>query len=170
MPDPQTEIRPTQQLHHRFSDSEYARRLAAVRRVLDERGLPAVVCYGDRGAPGLVPYLANFAPRWEAFPLIPGQDEPVLWMQLYNHLPDARRVAVIPDTRWGGADRVAALAAELDRRGLAEKQIGLAEGDELHPVQQAYLDQAAFQCAYCIPGFILSNLALRQLRQYPGGR
>jgi len=37
---------------------------------------------------------------------------------------------------------------------------GLAQEDQLHPVQQAYLDHAAFQCAYCTPGFILSTVAL----------
>lgn len=37
---------------------------------------------------------------------------------------------------------------------------GLHEDERLHPVQQAYLDHAAFQCAYCTPGFILSTIAL----------
>jgi aerobic-type carbon monoxide dehydrogenase small subunit (CoxS/CutS family) len=37
---------------------------------------------------------------------------------------------------------------------------GLAQDGQLHPVQQAYLDHAAFQCAYCTPGFILSTVAL----------
>lgn len=37
---------------------------------------------------------------------------------------------------------------------------GLAQGEQLHPVQQAYLNHAAFQCAYCTPGFILSTVAL----------
>jgi aerobic-type carbon monoxide dehydrogenase small subunit (CoxS/CutS family) len=33
---------------------------------------------------------------------------------------------------------------------------GLADGDRLHPVQQAVLDEAGFQCAFCAPGFIMS--------------
>ncbi|MEJ2207333.1 MAG: 2Fe-2S iron-sulfur cluster-binding protein, partial [Gemmatimonadota bacterium] len=32
--------------------------------------------------------------------------------------------------------------------------------DELHPVQQAVLDEGGFQCAFCAPGFIMSMVAL----------
>jgi aerobic-type carbon monoxide dehydrogenase small subunit (CoxS/CutS family) len=36
---------------------------------------------------------------------------------------------------------------------------GLAIGDELHQVQQAFVDQQAFQCGYCVPGHILTAVA-----------
>ena len=37
---------------------------------------------------------------------------------------------------------------------------GLAAGDALHPVQQAFLDCDGFQCGYCTPGQIMSAVAL----------
>ncbi len=37
---------------------------------------------------------------------------------------------------------------------------GLANGDRLHPVQQAFLDEGALQCGYCTPGMILTAVAL----------
>jgi xanthine dehydrogenase YagT iron-sulfur-binding subunit len=37
---------------------------------------------------------------------------------------------------------------------------GLAKGDDLHPVQQAFLDHDGFQCGYCTPGQICSAVAL----------
>ncbi|GGC72775.1 molybdopterin-dependent oxidoreductase [Chelatococcus reniformis] len=37
---------------------------------------------------------------------------------------------------------------------------GLARGDELHPVQQAFLDAAAFQCGFCAAGMIMTVAAL----------
>lgn len=37
---------------------------------------------------------------------------------------------------------------------------GLAAGERLHPVQQAFLDEAAMQCAYCTSGMIMSAASL----------
>jgi xanthine dehydrogenase YagT iron-sulfur-binding subunit len=37
---------------------------------------------------------------------------------------------------------------------------GLAKGDELHPMQKAFLKQDAFQCGYCTPGQICSAVGL----------
>ncbi|WP_328479256.1 (2Fe-2S)-binding protein [Streptomyces sp. NBC_00377] len=39
---------------------------------------------------------------------------------------------------------------------------GLAEGDQLHPLQQAFIDQDAFQCGYCTPGQIMSGVGCIQ--------
>jgi aerobic-type carbon monoxide dehydrogenase small subunit (CoxS/CutS family) len=44
---------------------------------------------------------------------------------------------------------------------------GLARGDRLHPLQQAFHDHGALQCGYCTPGMILGAVALLQANQRP---
>ena len=44
---------------------------------------------------------------------------------------------------------------------------GLAENDRLHPVQQAFLDEGAMQCAFCTSGMIMSAVSLLNNRPNP---
>lgn len=44
---------------------------------------------------------------------------------------------------------------------------GLAQGDELHPLQKAFVENDALQCGFCTPGFILSGAALLQKNLAP---
>lgn len=44
---------------------------------------------------------------------------------------------------------------------------GLASAERLHPLQEAFLDEGAMQCAYCTPGMIISAVALLDRKQHP---
>jgi len=44
---------------------------------------------------------------------------------------------------------------------------GLEKAGRLHPVQQAFLDAGAFQCAYCASGMILSSVGLLSTNRNP---
>ncbi|MEQ3551062.1 (2Fe-2S)-binding protein [Pseudonocardia nematodicida] len=45
---------------------------------------------------------------------------------------------------------------------------GLADGDELHPMQQAWIDNDVAQCGYCQPGQIMAAVALVRRAQAEG--
>ena len=49
---------------------------------------------------------------------------------------------------------------------------GLADGDRLSPLQQAFIDAAAFQCGFCTPGMLMTATALldENPAPEPGGR
>jgi carbon-monoxide dehydrogenase small subunit len=48
------------------------------------------------------------------------------------------------------------LAAQAEGREIVTVE-GIADGDELHPVQSAFLDAGAVQCGFCTPGLILTT-------------
>jgi aerobic-type carbon monoxide dehydrogenase small subunit (CoxS/CutS family) len=61
-------------------------------------------------------------------------------------------------------DGAAARSCMLPMAGVAGKRVvtieGLAAGEKLHPLQEAFLEEGGFQCGYCTPGMILAAQAL----------
>jgi len=57
-------------------------------------------------------------------------------------------------------------AAQMDGRSITTLE-GLGSFDNLHPLQQAFLDEGAVQCGYCTPGMILSSKALLDREPHP---
>jgi carbon-monoxide dehydrogenase small subunit len=44
---------------------------------------------------------------------------------------------------------------------------GLSDGERLHPMQRAFIDEFAFQCGFCTPGMILAATALLAENPHP---
>ena len=57
-------------------------------------------------------------------------------------------------------------AAKADKKTIATIE-GLAQGDQLHPVQAAFLAEQAMQCGYCTPGMIMTTVALLKKNPKP---
>jgi carbon-monoxide dehydrogenase small subunit len=58
------------------------------------------------------------------------------------------------------------LAAQADGHDLVTVE-GLGAGDELHPVQQAFVDAGAVQCGFCTPGLVVATSALLERTPNP---
>jgi xanthine dehydrogenase YagT iron-sulfur-binding subunit len=58
------------------------------------------------------------------------------------------------------------LAVDVGERSVTTIE-GLAHGDTLHPVQQAFIDHDALQCGFCTPGMIMSCAALLEHNANP---
>src|SRR5690242_15530352 len=114
----------------RFSDGEYRRRHALLRKAMDERGLDCLAIYGaplffgtDPGAPNLA-WLASYAPAVHGYVVFPREGELTLVIYVPAHVPNAREISVIDDVRSGTdlpailRDRVRELDCERGRIGI----------------------------------------------------
>jgi carbon-monoxide dehydrogenase small subunit len=59
-----------------------------------------------------------------------------------------------------------ALTAELEGAEVVTIE-GLADGDNLHPLQESFMDKGAVQCGYCAPGMILTAKGLLDRNRRP---
>ena len=58
------------------------------------------------------------------------------------------------------------LAPQVDGKSVLTVE-GLAPGEELHPIQRAFVEKGAVQCGFCTPGFIMSTYALLTVNPDP---
>jgi len=67
-----------------------------------------------------------------------------------------------------GKPVLSCLALTLDLEGREVTTVeGLAEGGQLHPLQDAFADLGAAQCGYCTPGFLVAAKALLEEKKKP---
>lgn len=109
----------------RYQPSEFSRRHRFARDLIEERKLDALVVGGPTGPlETSVQFFTNWPPQVQSYVVFRPGEPPVLLVRLWNHLPDARRIAAIDDIRYGGdtpAEQAEALAEML--RG--SRRIGL---------------------------------------------
>jgi Xaa-Pro dipeptidase len=101
----------------RFSDAEMTRRHAAVHAVMAEREVGHVLLYGANKFGLAVGWLTRWPVTREAFVLVTPGEPDVLWVDFYNHVPLATRMATEADVRACEARGVQHPLEELRRRG-----------------------------------------------------
>jgi carbon-monoxide dehydrogenase small subunit len=58
------------------------------------------------------------------------------------------------------------LAVQADGRAITTIE-GLADGDRMHPVQEAFQQEHGLQCGYCTPGMVMASISLLQENPNP---
>jgi len=112
-----------------FSDSEFHRRNALARDLMRREGLDALIIFGNSGInrhnQANVFWLTNYLDLHHNYLVFPLEGEPTLLTGLVNHVPNARAISVVPDTRWGGYEPAKEVAAQLKKSGAARSRVGL---------------------------------------------
>lgn len=109
--------------HPRFSGAELDRRRASIIELMDRDSLDGVLVFGANRTGSAIQWLSEWPVTREASLVITRDDRDAMWVQFYNHLPNARRLARRCDVAWDGHDTAAAAGTELTRRGA--RRIGL---------------------------------------------
>lgn len=113
----------------RFSDAEFGRRNALARDLMRREGLSALVIFGNSGInrhnQANVFWLTNYLDLHHNYLVFPLEGEATLLTGLVNHVPNARAISVIDDTRWGSYEPAKEIAAKLKGDGLGSGRVGL---------------------------------------------
>lgn len=114
-------------LYPRFSEAEFARRHAAARALMAAEGVDALAVFGNSGISrhnhAEVHWLSGFLGNRNNYVLLTAKDEPVLFVQSHNHVPNARESAAIR-TESGRLDSAVTIAKRLLDGGLANATLG----------------------------------------------
>jgi Xaa-Pro aminopeptidase len=109
-----------------FSDAELRRRRAAFGAELERAGVPVALVYGANRSGSAVSWLTGWPVTREALLIAgPDEDEDVLLVSFYNHLPQARRLAAVR-VEWAGPRAVTTALDLIAARGRLPGRIGLA--------------------------------------------
>jgi len=108
-----------------FSGSEMRRRRAAFGAELDRSGVPYALVYGANRSGSAVSWLTGWPVTREALLIAgPDEDDDVLLVSFFNHVPQARRLSAVR-VEWAGARAVATALDLLTARGRLPGRIGV---------------------------------------------
>jgi Xaa-Pro dipeptidase len=101
----------------RFSATEMKRRRTATEAMLADASADHLVFCGANRFGSAVQWLTQWPVTAEAVGVFSPGHSDALFVQYFNHVPLARRLAADAEVAWGQESSIAAAAAELDRRG-----------------------------------------------------
>jgi Xaa-Pro dipeptidase len=112
-----------EQEYPRFSDAEYARRHQALSRLMLQAGIDHLFIVTEQRSGNAPQWVTGWPGTVEAFVLFKPGEQTTMFVEWYNHVPLAKRLAQGVDVRWGEHRGIALTIEELKRRGA--KRVGL---------------------------------------------
>lgn len=108
----------------RFSAAEMKRRRDLMAAAMEKAGVDHLVaCAGFfRGGP--VHWLSDWLTTYEAALIFSPGKRDTIFVQFYNHMPQARAIMPDADMRWGGVSTIQSVIAELKARGAKTRRVG----------------------------------------------
>ena len=109
----------------RFSDAEMERRHAAVAAIMAARDVGHLLVHGANRFGLAVGWLTRWPVTREAFVVVSPGERDALFVDFYNHVPNAQRIATEADVRPCEGRGIEHPLSELRRRGAAGRRIGV---------------------------------------------
>ena len=110
-------------MYPRFSDAEYVRRRKRIAEVMAKAGCDHALIVTVNRAGNATQWITGWPGTVEAFVVFKPGEKMTMFMEWYNHLPLATKIARDADVRWGEHRGLELTIAELKRRGA--KRVGL---------------------------------------------
>lgn len=120
--DPRLAAITQQQPFPRFSDDEYARRRTALIGAMQKMDVDHLLVCGEQRAGSGVVWLTSWPATIEAYAIVSPSEKSTMYVEWYNHVPLAKRMAVNTDVVWGGHAGIEKVIDDLKRRGA--KRVG----------------------------------------------
>ncbi len=113
------------QKYPRFSHGEMARRRQAIEDLMASKSVDHLLIYGIGGRGSAVTWLSQWLVTNEAQLVVSSGERDALFVQHFNHVPLAIKLASEATVDWGGASTISTSINELRRRGALQGSVGI---------------------------------------------
>ena len=109
----------------RFSDAEMQRRRQALLDAAAEHDVTQILLVGVDRSGSAVQWITGWPASREAYVVVDGNEADTMFVQFFNHVPQARQLAHQARVSWRGPSAVPTIVEELRRRGAPSKRLGV---------------------------------------------
>lgn len=109
----------------KFSENEMARRRLLFEKAMEKNEVGHLILYGSGGNGTAVPWITNWSATNEVVCLITPGEKDTMFVQYYNHVPLAEKIADSSEVYWGGESTIQSVISEIKCRNGLNQRIGI---------------------------------------------